>query len=63
MDETCIKVKGNWTYLYRAIDKHGKTLDYLQSKQRDKAAVKLFFNRAIERNGVSSRIVIKKKWR
>ncbi len=60
MDETYIKVKGKWTYYYRAIDKFGKTLDFMLSKQRDKAAAKQFFRRAIETNGVPSRIVIDK---
>ena len=60
MDETYIKVKGKWMYLYRAIDKHGKTLDFMLSKRRDKAAARLFFRRAIETNGLPSRIVIDK---
>tara|TARA_B100000780_G_scaffold271042_1_gene231553 strand:+ start:2584 stop:3102 length:519 start_codon:yes stop_codon:yes gene_type:complete len=60
MDETYIKVKGKWTYLYRAIDKHGKTLDFMLSKRREKAAARLFFRCAIETNGVPSRIAINK---
>ena len=60
MDETYIKVKGKRSYLYRAIDKHGKTLDFMLSKHRDKAAARLFFRRAIETNGLPSRIVIDK---
>jgi putative transposase len=35
MDETYIKVKGKWTYYYRAIDKLGKTLDFMLSEHRD----------------------------
>jgi putative transposase len=46
MDETYIKVKGKWTYLDRAIDKHGKTF---VSMRRDKAAARLFFRSAIKR--------------
>ena len=38
MDETYIKVKGEWIYLYRAVDKFGKTLDFMLSKRRNKAA-------------------------
>ncbi|WP_170416184.1 IS6 family transposase [Ruegeria atlantica] len=34
MDETYVKVKGEWVYLYGAIDKHGKTLDFMLSKRR-----------------------------
>lgn len=60
MDETYIKVKGTWTYLYRAIDKCGKTLDLMLSKRRDKAAARLFFRGAIQKNGVPERIVIDK---
>ena len=43
-DETYIKVKGRWTYLYRAVDKRGWTVDFLLSKQRDVAAAKCFFS-------------------
>lgn len=60
MDETYIKVKGQWMYLYRAIDKHGKTLDFMLSIGRDEAAARLFFRRAIETNGVPAGIVIDK---
>ena len=60
MDETYIKAKGTWTYLYRAVDNRGKTLDFMLSKRRDKAAARLFFRRAIETNGLPSRIVIDK---
>lgn len=38
MDETYIKVKGEWFYLYRAVDKLGKTLDFMLSKRRNKTA-------------------------
>src|SRR5947209_16188616 len=34
-DETYIKVKGRWTYLYRAVDKQGRTVDFLLSERRD----------------------------
>ena len=36
MDETYIKVKGEWMYLYRAVDKEGKTVDFLPTKRRNK---------------------------
>lgn len=42
-DETYTKVKGGWTYLYRAIDKEGKTLDFMLSERRDEAAATAFF--------------------
>jgi putative transposase len=38
MDETHIKVKGQWTYLFRAIDKYGKTVDFMLSEQRNEVA-------------------------
>jgi transposase-like protein len=34
-DETYIKVKGQWRYLYRAVDKHGQTIDFLLTEHRD----------------------------
>ena len=47
MDETYIKVKGQWKYLYRAVDKAGKTVDFLLTAKRDKAAAMRFFEKAI----------------
>ena len=38
MDETYIRVKGEWRYLYRAVDKHGQTIDFLLTEHRDKEA-------------------------
>ncbi len=60
MDETYIKVKGKWTYYYRAIDKFGKTLDSMLSEHRDEAAATAFFARAIGKNGFPGRVVIDK---
>jgi len=60
MDETYVKVKGEWVYLYRAIDKHGKTLDFMLSERRNKAAATRFFARALEVNGLPRKIVIDK---
>ena len=42
-DETYTKVKGQWTYLYRAIDKYGNTVDFMLSEHRDEAAATAFF--------------------
>jgi transposase-like protein len=50
-DETYIKVKGRWTYLYRAVDKYGQTVDFLLSERRDVAAAKGFFRKAMRHNG------------
>jgi putative transposase len=60
MDETYIKVKGKWTYYYRAIDKFGKTLDFMLSEHRDEAAATAFFTCAIDNNGFPDRVVIDK---
>ena len=47
VDETYIKVKGRWSYLYRAVDKTGQTIDFLLSAKRDAAAAKRFFRKAL----------------
>jgi putative transposase len=60
IDETYVKVKGEWIDLYRAIDKHGKTLDFMLSKRRNEAAATKFFARALEANGLPRKIVIDK---
>jgi putative transposase len=60
MDETYIKVKGRWTYLYRAVDRDGQTLDFMLSERRDMSAARRFFKRAIATNGVPDRVVIDK---
>jgi putative transposase len=60
MDETYIKVKGNWTYYYRAVDKNGKTLDFMLSAQRDAKAARRFFKQAIDTNDVPNKVVIDK---
>src|ERR1700729_2526297 len=51
VDETYIKVKGQWVYLYRAVDKAGRTVDFLLSRRRDMAAAKRFFSRATKQHG------------
>ncbi len=60
MDETYIKVKGQWSYLYRAVDRDGQTLDFMLSKRRDMAAARRFFKRAIKTNGAPDRVAIDK---
>ena len=50
-DETYIKVNGRWTYLYRAVDKQGRTVDFRLSERRDVAAAKAFFRQAMKHNG------------
>ena len=58
LDETYIRVKGAWTYLYRAVDKHGQTIDFLLTEHRDEKAAKRFLTKAICRHGVPEKITI-----
>jgi transposase-like protein len=58
MDETYMKVKGQWYYLYRAVDKTGQTIDFLLTAQRDEQAAKRFLTKAIRRHGVPEKITI-----
>ena len=58
VDETYIKVKGQWMYLYRAVDSEGNTIDFYLSKTRDKKAAKCFFKKALRSFHVSKPRVI-----
>jgi transposase-like protein len=58
LDETYIKVKGQWYYLYRAVDKHGQTIDFLLTAHRDTEAAFRFLKKAIRRNGLPETITI-----
>ena len=58
MDETYIRVKGKWCYLYWAVDKHGQTIDFLLTGQRDQEAALRFLTKAIRRHGVPEKITI-----
>ena len=60
MDETYIKVAGQWKYLYRAVDRAGDTVDFLLTAKRDKAAARRFFERAINLHGVPKKITTDK---
>ena len=60
MDETYIKVSGQWKYLYRAVDKEGKTLDFLLRAKRDKAAATRFFKKAMRLNGDPAKVTMDK---
>ena len=60
MDETYIKVKGAWKYLYRAVDKEGKTVDFLLTARRDKSAALRFFEKAMKASGVPENVTIDK---
>jgi putative transposase len=58
IDETYIKIKGVWRYLYRAVDKQGQTIDFLLTEQRDEEAALRFLKKAIRRHGVPEKITI-----
>src|ERR671926_931721 len=58
MDETYVKVKGQWRYLYRAVDKHGQTIDFLLTEHRDAEAALRFLKKAIRRKGLPETITI-----
>lgn len=60
MDETYIKIKGNWCYLYRAVDKYGATVDFMVTKKRDVNAAKTFFRKALRHNCMPYRVNIDK---
>src|SRR5690606_16197741 len=60
LDETYIKVKGEWHYLYRAVDKEGKTIDFLLTKRRQRMSAQSFLIKAIGYNGKPTLINIDK---
>ena len=60
VDETYVLVGGRWTYLYRAVDKLGQTVDFLLTAHRDVAAARRFFGRAIDQHDVPESITIDK---
>jgi len=58
VDETYVKIKGVWMYLYRAVDSQGKTLEFLLSPTRDAQAAKSFFSKALAASHtVSPRVI------
>ncbi|MHC2354852.1 transposase-like protein [Sinorhizobium meliloti] len=48
IDETYVKIRGRWRYLYRAIDKHGSPVDFLLTAKRDLDAAKRFFRKMLK---------------
>jgi transposase-like protein len=60
LDETYISVKGEWKYLYRAVDKAGDTVDFLLTAKRDRRAASRFLRKSIEQCGTPAKITIDK---
>jgi transposase-like protein len=58
VDETYVRVKGQWTYLYRAVDKSGRTVDFYLSRKRDTNAAKAFLRKAMKNQRVPTKITL-----
>jgi transposase-like protein len=58
MDETYIKVRGRWMYLYRAVDSNGDTVEFWFREKRNLTAAKRYLRKALKRHGRPERIVI-----
>jgi transposase-like protein len=58
MDETYVKVRGAWMYLYRAVDKAGKTVDFHLSRKRDVNAAKAFLRKAMKGQRTPTKITL-----
>jgi transposase-like protein len=58
MDETHIKVKGQWKYRYRALDKDGNTVDFLLRARRDRLAARRYFEKSIAHHGAPETVTI-----
>ena len=57
VDETFVRVAGNWAYLYRAVDSAGETIEFMLSPKRDLIAAKLFLRLALSSSGRSPRVI------
>jgi len=58
MDETYIKVRGRWVYLYRAVDKAGQTVDFWLSRKGDVDAAKSFLRHAMKNRRTPSKVTL-----
>ena len=58
MDETYIKVRGRWVYLYRAVDKAGRTVNFFLSRNRDVNAAKTFLRNAMKNRRTPTKITL-----
>jgi transposase-like protein len=57
VDETYVKIRGKWVYLYRAVDQDGRTVDFRLSTRRDVGAAKAFFRKAIKSQGAAPQTI------
>jgi putative transposase len=60
MDETYIKVKGQWMYLYRAVDTDGNTVDFMLLEKRDEPVARAFFVKVIGSSGILKTVTMDK---
>jgi putative transposase len=60
MDETYVRIRGQWKYLYRAVDKAGNTVDFRLTAKRDRKAALRFLCKAIGQHGAPAKITIDK---
>src|SRR4051795_4363820 len=60
LDETYVRIKGKWAYLYRAVSKEGDTIDFLLTPTRDRDAAEAFLHKAIRSQGLPEKITIDK---
>jgi putative transposase len=61
MDETDVKVKDQWKYLYRAVDKQRNMVEFLLPAHRDRVAARRYFEKAIDQNGEPETITVDKR--
>ena len=60
LDETYVRIRGKWAYLYRAVDKEGHTIDFLLTPTRDRDAAEAFLHKAIRTPGLPEKVTIDK---
>ena len=60
LDETYVKIRGKWAYLYRAVDKEGQTIEFLLTPNRDRDAAEAFLHKAIRTQRLPEKITIDK---